>query len=540
MKRSRIIRRALSALALAVPLALAGCSKEQDGGGGAAENTLIFVVSAEPPSLDGHRETTFATVHPTAPHYSVLVRVDPADPVSGRIVGDLAKSWEVSPDGKTYTFKLHPVVKFHDGSALTSRDVLASLNKIVFPPEGVVSIRKSYYTMVESITAPDPATVVVRLKFATPAFLPALAQPFNYIYSADKLAEDIHWYEKNVMGSGPFRMVEYTPGGYWRGVRFEDYFRPGLPKLDGFEAIFAPKENVRLQAIRGGRAMIEFRGFSPQGRDDLVRALGDRIRVQESPWNCGVFLAPNQRKKPFDDVRVRKALSLALDRWEGSRYLSKIAIVKSVAGVVFPGHPLAMSREDLQQFPGYWPDIEASRAEARRLLKEAGVPEGYRFRLHNRGVDQPYKIVGTWVIDQWRQVGLDVEQWVQQTGPFFQTLTHDPPEFDVSIDFNCGAVVNPTIDISKFISADRSDSNYLRYTDRELDRLYDAQLKETDFDKQRALLLQFERRLLAEKVHYIMLYWFHRIIPHHAKVKGWEIGPSHYLNQDLATVSIEE
>jgi len=136
----------------------------------------------------------------------------------------------------------------------------------------VISPRKAYYTMVESVTAPDPRTVVIRLKFATAAFLPALAQPFNYIYSADKLAQDVHWYEKNIMGSGPFVFKEYTPGATWRGERFANYFKAGLPKLDGFEAIFASKESVRLQALRGSRAMIEFRGFSPQGRDDLVRA----------------------------------------------------------------------------------------------------------------------------------------------------------------------------------------------------------------------------------------------------------------------------
>ena len=89
-------------------------------------------------------------------------------------------------------------------------------------------------------------------------------------------------------------------------------------------------------------------------------------------------------------------------------------------------------------------------------------------------------------------------------------------------------------------SGDRSDSNYLRYTDRELDRLYDAQLRETDPAKQRELLHQFEKRLLVDEAHYVMLFWFHRIVPHHAKVKGWTIGPSHYLNQDLATVWIEE
>ena len=91
--------------------------------------------------------------------------------------------------------------------------------------------------------------------------------------------------------------------------------------------------------------------------------------------------------------------------------------MKTVGGIVYPGHPLAATKEELRKLAGYWPDIEKSRAEARRLLAEAGYPNGFAFKLHNRSVDQPYKIVGTWLVDQWRQIGLDVKQRVQPAGP---------------------------------------------------------------------------------------------------------------------------
>src|SRR4029077_15149506 len=107
--------------------------------------------------------------------------------------------------------------------------------------------------------------------------------------------------------------------------------------------------------------------------------------------------------KPFDDPRVRRALTLAIDRWGGAPALSKIAIVQTVGGMVFPGSPLAASKAELQQIGGYWPDIEKSRAEAKRLLKEAG-DEGLSFELLNRNVDQPYKYVAAWLIDQWSKV----------------------------------------------------------------------------------------------------------------------------------------
>src|SRR4029079_7825968 len=118
---------------------------------------------------------------------------------------------------------------------------------------------------------------------------------------------------------------------------------------------------------------------------------------------------PNHKKKPFDDARVRRALALALDQWKGAPALAKIANVHTVGGIVFPGSPLAATKEELQQIPGYWPEIEKSRAEAKRLLKEAGA-EGLKFELLNRNVDQPYKYVGTWGSGEWKKMGLSVQQ----------------------------------------------------------------------------------------------------------------------------------
>ena len=95
---------------------------------------------------------------------------------------------------------------------MTAYDVAASWNKIVDPPEGVISARRGYYSMIDKIEAPDPKTVVFRLKFATAAFIPALADPYAFIYKKEILDRDPHWFEKNIMGSGPFRFKEYQAG----------------------------------------------------------------------------------------------------------------------------------------------------------------------------------------------------------------------------------------------------------------------------------------------------------------------------------------
>ncbi len=173
---------------------------------------------------------TFATIHSAAPFYSVLIRVDPNNPGSTTdFVCDLCTAMpQPTDDGKTYTFKIRSDVKFHDGSPLTAADVAASWEHIIHPPEGVLSPRESHYVMVDTVEAPDPKTVVFRLKFATSAFLPALADPYSWIYKKEILDKDPRWYEKNVLGSGPFKFAELEIGQSIKGVKNPDYYHEGL------------------------------------------------------------------------------------------------------------------------------------------------------------------------------------------------------------------------------------------------------------------------------------------------------------------------
>ena len=526
--------RLAAGLAAALLVAPAAAQTPKHGG------VLTYVIPADaPPTFDAHRESTYATIHSAAPFYSVLIRVDPANPGSTTdFVCDLCTAVPKPTDGgRTYAFTIRQGVKFHDGSPLTAADVAASWSHIIFPPQGVLSPRRSHYMMVEKVEAPDAATVVFRLKFATSAFLPALADPYAWIYRKAVLDKDPRWYEKNIVGSGPFKFAGYEVGQSIKGVRNPDYYHKGLPYLDGFVGIYAPKQATRVEAIRSDRAAIEFRGFPPSVRDELKGALDDKIAVQQSDWNCGTIVEPNAQRKPFNDPRVRRALTLAIDRWHGAPALAKIANVHTVGGIAFPGSPLAATKAELEEIAGFWPDIEKSRAEARRLLQEAGAA-GASFTLLNRNVDQPYKYNGAWVIDQWSKIGLHVTQKVMPTGPWFEALRSG--DFDVGVTGNCQSVVNPLLDVQRYLPGSVYPANYGRFEDPEAVALYDKMLRETDFAAQRGLMRAFERRVLDTEAHDIFLLWWYRMVPYHAYVKGWRISPSHYVNQDLATVWLDK
>jgi peptide/nickel transport system substrate-binding protein len=174
-----------------------------------------------PPSFDAHREATYATIHSAAPFYSTLIRINPYNPASTTdFVCDLCTEMpQPTDDGKTYTFRIRDGVRWHDRSLLTADDVAASWNKIIDPPEGVTSARQSFFMMVDKVEAPDPTTVIFRLKFATNAFPPALADPYNWVFKKSILDQDPHWYEKNIMGSGPFKFASYEIGQSIKGVK---------------------------------------------------------------------------------------------------------------------------------------------------------------------------------------------------------------------------------------------------------------------------------------------------------------------------------
>ncbi|MBV8574634.1 MAG: hypothetical protein JOZ58_06270 [Acetobacteraceae bacterium] len=430
--------------------------------------TLVFAVDSEPGNYDCHANVSFAFLHPVAPHYSTLLKFDTAD--YPHIVGDLAESWTVSPDKLTYTFKLRPNVLFHDGSPLTSEDVRASYERIIHPPPGVVSARQVDYVSIASIEVTNSLTIAFHLQWPDATMLANFASPWNCIYRAAKLKEDPQFPRTHVLGTGAFTFVEHVKGQHWTGKRWSRYFLPNRPYLDGYEADFMAGAAV-IKGLESGRIMAEFRSVTPTERDELVGTMGDRIAVYESPWLIDLLLVFNTKEPPFNDARVRRALSLAIDRWGMADTLSQSTYLKFVGGLMRPGSSMATPEVELTKLPGFSRDIAASRAEAKRLLAEAGVHD-LKFTLTNREIPMPYGPGADAVLAAWREIGVTATQRKLNSKDWQAAL--EGGHFAVAFDFTGDYFDDPSLRLAKYASRDLSPANYADSTDRFLDALYQS------------------------------------------------------------------
>src|SRR5713226_4333137 len=370
-------------LVVAVPAAVQAAETPRRGG------VLLAAIGADAPSLDPHQETTFATIELVAPLYSTLLQLDPLS--YPKIIGDLATEWKIAPDGLTYTFKIRQGVRFHDGSPLTATDVKASYDKIVVPPAGVRSVRKNAYSAIASIEAPDASTVVFKLKFPSASLLSNLASPWNVIYPKKYLDKDPNYFLKNVMGSGPFKFKAHTRGSTFEAERNPDYFVKDRPYLNGYKFFISTETTVRAAAIRSGRAYIEFRDLPQSEVEAIKRQLGDKVTVQHTALVGQWGIAIQNTIKPFTDIRVRRALTLGIDRYTAGRVLFPLTGLRYVGGLMRPGTEWAVPPAELEKLPGFGRDAERSRAEAKKLLAEAGYPNGFKVVLKNRNVKLPYQ-----------------------------------------------------------------------------------------------------------------------------------------------------
>jgi peptide/nickel transport system substrate-binding protein len=491
---------------------------------------LLAALGADPPSLDPHQEQTFATLQPVSPLYSTLLQIEPG--AYPNVIGDLATEWKISPDGLTYTFKLHRGVKFHDGSPLTSADVKASYDKILSPPEGVRSIRKFHYSAVTGVEAPDPHTVVFKLKFPAASLLLNLASPWNVIYPKKYLDKDPNHFKTHVVGSGPFRFKNRVPGSTFEGERNPDYFVKDRPYLDGYKFFISTETSVRAAAIRSGRAHIEFRDLPDSEVEAIKRQLGDKVVVQSTPFVINFGITINNTKKPFDDVRVRRALTLGIDRYTAGRVLKPLTGLRDVGAFTRPGTEWAMAPAELEKFPGFWRDAEKSRAEAKKLLAEAGYPNGLKVTLKNRNIKLPYQDWAVYVVQEWRKIGIEAEHRPLETATWYAD-GRDQGNFELMV-FPFGAWVD---DPDQLLSphTPNSPQNWNRATNPAIEDLYSRQTRALDPAERKRLVIEFQKMVL-ENVYILPGLWWSRNVVHSAKVKNWVAPPSHFVNQKLQDV----
>ena len=513
---------------VAIPGAAAAAETPRRGG------ILLAAIGADAPSLDPHQESTFATIELVAPLYSTLLQIDPLS--YPKVIGDVATEWKIAPDGLTYTFKIRQGIKFHDGSPLTAVDVKATYDKIVFPPDGVRSIRKNAYTAVAGVEAPDPSTVVFKLKFPSASLLANLASPWDVIYPKKYLDKDPNYFKANVVGSGPFKFKSYTRGSTFEGERNPDYFVKDRPYLDGYKFYISPETSVRAAALRSGRAWIEFRTMPEAEVTAIRKQLGDKVVVQDTPATGLFGIAINQTVKPFTDVRVRKALTLGFDRYTASRVLYPLASLRDVGGLMRPATEWAMSEAELQKLPGFGRDMEKNRAEARRLLAEAGYPNGFKLILKNRNVKIPYQDFAVFAIQEWRKIGIEAEHRPMETAAWFAD-GRDTGSFELIISGVFHYIDDPDLFLQRYTTGD--PNNWGRFSDPRIDDLYARQARVLDPAERKRLVNEIEK-IVLDNAYYIPGLWWRRSVVHWAKVKNYVAPPNHYSNQKLQDVWLSE
>lgn len=492
--------------------------------------TYTFAVYlGEPDTYDCHATNSIASLYRLAPHYSLLLKYDPLR--YPRITGDVAESWSVSPDGKSYSFKLRSGVRFHDGSVLTATDVKATYDRLRKPPEGIISVRTNQFADIASIDTPDDQTVVFTLKQPNASMPAVFAGPFNCIYSARKLAEDPRFPARNILGTGPFRFVKHEAGAEWRAERFTEYFDTKRPYLDGLRIVnMAPPAAVN--ALAAGQIQAAFPGQSNAEILRIMAARGDKVRLYDPVTTQVLFLASvNVTRPPFQDVRVRQALSLAIDRRGGSVALAKMMTASGFGSIIHEGSPFMRTDDEVKSLPGYGPDIIASRAQAKKLLADAGVKD-LKLVFLNR---PQYAGLGVFLIDQWRQIGVTVTQELPENQRFFDLQRAG--NYDLSLDALAEYTDDPTLQLSRLVSFSKNPANLTRADDPVFDELYERQTRTTNPAERKGLVQQIERHLLDQAVA-IPLFWSKRNIVMGAEVRGaaTPLIASNYVGLDQSTV----
>jgi ABC-type transport system substrate-binding protein len=450
---------------------------------------MRYGVLSAPAHFDVHQSGTVSNMGTQGCMYDNLIRRNPLD--SGQtIIPDLAHSWEISPDGKTYTFFLRQGVQFHDGGDFTAEDVKATYDRIIWPPKGISIPRTPLFATVSDINVRDAHTIEFKLREPRPQsfMLGAFASGWNIIVRK-KTLEDNNYNLRQVMnfpGTGPFRHVKRVDKEVWVMERNPDYWNEGLPYLDGVEIYhlqpWAPEVAASLLAGKVDYA----RAVDPVGAKKIAQTPG----MTTAQFYQSVIIAAwiNNEHKPFNDPRVRRALHLALNRPE------LVDVVRDVSptvlgGFIYPFSEFATPAAELAERPGYQADSTAAIKEARQLLAAAGYPKGFKADFLVR--DSPNLKLWGVAIQAMLKEALNVEANIRmvQISVWFDEAQAG------TFDLTMSAIVSTLIDPADYFNAwyvKNSPQNYSRWHNADFDNLVRQMDVELDDAKRKALIRKAE------------------------------------------------
>jgi peptide/nickel transport system substrate-binding protein len=440
------------------------------------------------PSFDLHYDNSYIVAQPIGPLYNGLLTFDVYH--HEQIIGDLAERWDIAPDGTQITFALRQGVTFHDGSAFTCADAKYSLEKLADPQRTSPALVAIMADVLASATCTDPLTLVMHLKRPSAAIVTLLAGAHAVMMQAG-IAERVDRKDpKFLIGTGPFKFKSYTPGVDFRAERNPHYWKPGLPYLDGYQAVVMEDFTKIFAAFRARQ--LTMTGIArhlerPEAEilhkdfPEAVVAIGPR-----AGWDAFVM---NLSKPPFHDPRVRKAVALATDREK------MIAIAAEgwgvLGGYIGPHTPYGLPLQELKQYPQFGDDMGQRQAEAKRLVAEAGYAKGVdvEFVLRRGPMYEPGALSRQ---DDLKKVGINLKITLLDTAGFRDRI--EKGAFQAYTVLSGVAVDDPDLYYARLVC--QSPSNLGKYCNAEFDQLFAAQSRTFAVEKRAEITRQMERLLL--------------------------------------------
>ncbi|MBI2908801.1 MAG: hypothetical protein HYX92_14255 [Chloroflexi bacterium] len=474
---------------------------------------LTAYLTADPPSLDAQQESTTNTSTIVAPFYTNLVQADPL--TADKWVPGLAEKWEMSPDGLTWTLDIRQGVKFHDGSDFTTDDAIFNLKRLIDPPKGFVSNLSFLLKPVVKSVQKEGNKVKISLTHPFAIMLDTLGLNYSVMYS-QKYVESQGDMKRTAMGTGPFKFKSYTPGVGLEGVRNADFWIKGRPYLEGYRFLILKDAATRVSAFRTGKVNMTGRmlaSLTPVEVEGLSKENAE-LKFYPGPTQIGVGFFMNIRKPPFQDPRVRKAVSLALDRQAALKVLAQ---GQGIVGKPFPkeqwgGVPV----NDLLKMPGLRQPKEADIAEAKKLMETAGYPSGFEVTILARQMAQSRE-PAVFMTDQLSPLGIKAKVNLQEDAVFWDAGRKAAHEAMV---YNPSTMIADPHWLGRFWTPGGTLNFSGNEADKQLIQMWDEQIKTVDPEKRKAMLRKVEEYLL-ETVPGVHIVWYTQIIGARPEVRNF-------------------